>query len=133
MARGGPVSMPIRQQVSPRVLWIGARGKSVRVSQQLGTILDLRPSQIFTTRLADVSPGLIAQTNPTVACSMLTWIGGDALEAAIALSDAGYRGAYWTFGPNVPSPNVIQEEVRESAPGIELTIMSPSPPLRRVK
>lgn len=124
MARVDPIPLPIRQPSVPRVLWIGSRQKAANATLSLGELLDLKPSQVVPTCLQDVDSVLIDRIQPTVVCSLLTWIGGDALEAAVALASAQYEGPYWAFGPRLPRPHLVEEEIRNSAPGIDFTIVA---------
>lgn len=108
---------------APRVLWIGSRQKTTYPNAGLGRFLELDPSFIFPVSLADLNADLISHIRPTVACSMLTWIGGDALEAAAALEASGFTHHYWAFGPRVPCPSLVENEVRASAPGLVFSIV----------
>lgn len=124
MAKVDPIVIPGRSHRAPAILWIGSRQRPGVVAKELSEMLGLSAHQIVAVHISDLNKPLIERINPTIALSMLTWMGGDALETSRALRDAQFTKRYRVFSPALPKPNLVEREIRNSVPEIDFGIIS---------
>ena len=104
------------------VLWIGGLSLLPAVSEPYDEGPGSRP-RILAVRLSDVTGELILSMAPRAAFSALAWPGGDAVEAARLLVEAGFDGPYRIVSPHLPDHALVEREIREAAPGLDVEVI----------
>lgn len=73
--------------------------------------------------LSDLERLLTGGWRPDLLLSRLFWSTGDALETARLLSALEYRGRYRAVVPPLPRPDIVRDEVRRIAPGLDFDLL----------
>jgi hypothetical protein len=105
------------------LLWIGAAGLRDEIAAELAMLLGMDGAPVHAVRLPQLVPDLIDRLAPRAAVSLLSWPGGDALEAAIRLARAGYAGPYRILSPALPDRRLVEREIGAEAPGVQVKVI----------
>ncbi|MEM8581017.1 MAG: hypothetical protein AAGF50_07460 [Pseudomonadota bacterium] len=82
-------------------------------------------AEVPSVNLSEVDDTLLDKVRPTVIVTPLVSWGFDALDVAEALYCAGYTGELVVMASNLPSPKVVERELRDTAPGLCITLSVP--------
>lgn len=91
-------------------------GKTLLVSD--GVVEDDVP----VVRLSDLDDTLLDKLRPSIIVTPLVSIAFDALDVAETLYCAGFTGELVVMAANLPHPHVVERELRDTAPGLRLTL-----------
>lgn len=108
-------------------LWVGSTVFSQVMAGRIASLLDAPDLKFFPVHQSDVSNQVVTEFRPTVAFSLLTWPGGDALETAARLKQSGFTGSYRAFSHKLPDSSFIEREIRAQVPGLDFSVVELDP------
>ncbi len=103
----------------------GIRRDNISASRVLVVSDTCFDEEIQTATLVDVDDTLLDKVRPTVVVTPLVSWTFDALDVAEALYCAGYTGELVVLASHLPSPAVVERELRDTAPGLCITLSVP--------
>ncbi len=98
------------------VLVVGESGADPREMQSAEDHFSFLP-------IDQVDAALIQTLQPDIVLSPLLTGGFDCIDLAQILAEAGFQGAYRAVAPDLPSPFVIQREIRALCPMLDFDLV----------